>query len=66
MISTFWRSFKTAAWLGWQIESNWADPFLFFIYSVMKPLTGAAIIVVMYSIVTKAAFGYDGCILGDH
>jgi ABC-2 type transport system permease protein len=56
MKSTLWRSFKTAAWLGWQIESNWADPFLFFIYSVLKPVTGAAIIVVMYSVVTKAAF----------
>lgn len=56
MRSTLWRSFKTATWLGWQIESNWADPFLFFIYSVLKPVTGAAIIVVMYSVITKAAF----------
>lgn len=56
MKSTLWRSFKTAAWLGWQIESNWADPFLFIIYSVLKPLTGAGIIVVMYSVITKADF----------
>jgi ABC-2 type transport system permease protein len=26
------RSFRLAAWLGWQIESNWADPFLFAVY----------------------------------
>lgn len=56
MRSSLWRSFKTAAWLGWQIESNWADPFLFFIYSVLKPVTGAAIIVVMYSVITHADF----------
>jgi len=51
-----WRSFKVAAWLGWQIESNWADPFLFFIYSVVKPLAGAAILVVMYGIITNSNF----------
>ena len=31
-------SFFTAAWLGWQIESNWADPFLFAIYSIARPI----------------------------
>ena len=53
---TFWRSFKTAAWLGWQIESNWTDPFLFAIYSIVKPISSAAILVVMYSIITGADF----------
>jgi ABC-2 type transport system permease protein len=52
-----WRSLKTAAWLGWQIESNWASPFLFAIYSIVKPITGAAILVVMFGIVTDADFG---------
>ena len=52
----FWRSFKIAAWLGWQIESNWADPFLFAIYSLIKPLASAAILVVMYSVITQADF----------
>lgn len=52
-----WRSFKIAAWLGWQIESNWASPMLFAIYSVIKPLSGAALLVVMYSIITHGAFG---------
>ena len=45
-----------AAWLGWQIESNWTDPFLFAIYSIIKPLSGAAILVVMYSIVSGGNF----------
>lgn len=50
------RSFLTAAWLGWQIESNWADPFLFAVYSIVKPLAGAGILVVMYSIISKGNF----------
>ncbi|OGN95765.1 MAG: hypothetical protein A2Z71_08475 [Chloroflexi bacterium RBG_13_50_21] len=50
------RSFRTAAWLGWQIESNWTDPFLFAIYSIIKPLAGAAILVVMYSVITSGDF----------
>ena len=50
------RSFRIAAWLGWQIESNWTDPFLFAIYSVVKPLASAAILVVMYAIITQSNF----------
>ncbi len=50
------RSFLTAAWLGWKIESNWTDPFLFIIYSIVKPLAGAAILVVMYGVVSNANF----------
>ena len=50
------RTFRLSAWLGWQIESNWADPFLFAIYSIIKPLAGAAILVVMYSVITRADF----------
>jgi len=51
-----WRSFRLATWLGWQIESNWTDPFLFGIYSIIKPLAGAAILVVMYSVITNGDF----------
>jgi ABC-2 type transport system permease protein len=50
------RTFKSAAWLGWQIESNWADPFVFAIYMVVKPLASAAILVVMYGVITNGAF----------
>lgn len=46
------KTMKWAAWLGWQMESNWADPFLFIVYSVAKPIAGALILVVMYSIIT--------------
>src|SRR5688572_13567271 len=51
-----WTSLRTAAWLGWQIESNWASPALFALYSVIKPLTSAAIIVVMFGMVTQGNF----------
>jgi ABC-2 type transport system permease protein len=50
------RSFRVAAWLGWQIESNWTDPFLFAVYSIIKPLAGAGILVVMYSVITNGDF----------
>jgi ABC-2 type transport system permease protein len=49
-------SFRVAAWLGWQIESNWTDPFLFAIYSIIKPVAGAAILVVMYGVITGGDF----------
>jgi ABC-2 type transport system permease protein len=52
--SPFLRSFLTASWLGWQIESNWADPILFSIYSIARPIASILILVVMYSVVTDA------------
>jgi ABC-2 type transport system permease protein len=51
-----WASLRTAAWLGWQIESNWASPALFALYSIIKPLTSAAILVVMFGMVTQGNF----------
>ena len=56
-LKTLARSFFTAAWLGWKIESNWTDPFLFAIYSIVKPLAGAFILVVMYGVIAKGNFG---------
>ncbi len=47
------RSFRFAAWLGWQVESNWTDPFLFAVYSIIKPVAGVLILVVMYNVVTR-------------
>jgi ABC-2 type transport system permease protein len=54
--SEAWRSFKIAAWLGWQISSNWTDPFLFAIYSIIRPISRAAILVVMYGVITGGNF----------
>lgn len=49
------RAFVTAAWLGWQIESNWASPFLFAIYAIARPIASVLILVVMYSVITDGA-----------
>ncbi len=48
-----WRSLRVATWLGWQVESNWTDPFLFAVYSVVKPVAGALILVFMYLVVAR-------------
>ena len=48
-----WRSFRTAIGLGWAIESNWSDPFLFAVYTVAKPLAAAGILIVMFQVITQ-------------
>lgn len=47
-----WRTFRTAIGLGWAIESNWSDPFLFTVYTIAKPLAAALILVVMFQVIT--------------
>jgi ABC-2 type transport system permease protein len=54
MLSTFRRSFLPAAWLGWQVESNWTDPFLFVVFSILKPVSSVLILVFMYRAVSQA------------
>ena len=49
------KSFATAVRLGWQMEANWTDPILFFIYSVAKPLASALILVVMLDVISGGA-----------
>ncbi len=51
----WWRTLRVAYWLGWQIESNWTDPFLFFVYSIARPLGSVLILVFMYYVVARAA-----------
>src|SRR5919197_5975309 len=52
-----WRTLRCAAWLGWQIDSNWASPWLFVLYVLVKPLAGSLLLVCMYSAVRAAADG---------
>lgn len=47
-----WRSFRTAVGLGWAVEANWSDPFLFAVYTIAKPLAAALILVVMFQVIT--------------
>ncbi len=60
-LGRLWRTLTVAYWLGWQIESNWTDPFLFFIYSIARPLGAALILVFMYRVVAQ---GNRGALLG--
>ncbi|WP_376791649.1 ABC transporter permease [Thermoflexus sp.] len=55
---TIWHTLRTAAWLGWQIESNWTDPFLFMVYSVVKPIASVLILILMYKVVAQADFNH--------
>jgi ABC-2 type transport system permease protein len=50
-----WRAFSTAVRLGWQMEANWTDPLLFFIYSVAKPLASTLIFVVIIEVIGGAS-----------
>jgi len=49
-VNSYWRTFRNAAWLGWQMDSNWTEPWLFMVYSVVKPIAGAFILVLIYTI----------------
>jgi ABC-2 type transport system permease protein len=52
-----WRALRWSAWLGWQIESNWTEPWLFLVYVVIKPLTGSLLLVCMYFAARTASPG---------
>src|SRR3712207_4865826 len=45
------RTFRIARWLGWQVEGNWADPLVFFIFTILRPLASALILFVMYEVI---------------
>src|SRR6188472_995023 len=42
------RTLRWSTWLGWQIESNWADLRLFALYLIIKPITGSLVLVCMF------------------
>jgi ABC-2 type transport system permease protein len=52
-VSDHWRTLKQAAWLGWQMESNWTRPWLFLLYSVARPIAATLILVLMFVIVKQ-------------
>ena len=43
---------RASAWLGWQVEANWADPTLFLVYAIAKPLATTLILFFMVKIVS--------------
>jgi ABC-2 type transport system permease protein len=50
---------RTATRLGWQIESNWTDPLIFAIYSVIRPIAASLILVFMYLVITRGKTGTE-------
>ncbi len=43
-IGAILRTIKQAVWLGWKVETNWADPLVFAIYYLIKPIAGLLIV----------------------
>lgn len=51
------RTIRLAAWLGWQLETNWASPWLFALYMFIKPVCGSLMLVCMFYAARAAASG---------
>ena len=51
------RTLKLAAWLGWQLETNWASPWLFALYMIVKPVCGSLMLVCMFYAARSATGG---------
>jgi ABC-2 type transport system permease protein len=49
------RHLRAALVLGWRVESNWTDPVLFGIYTVVKPVASMLLLVVMVGVVGGSA-----------
>ncbi len=51
------RTLRLAAWLGWQLETNWASPGLFAVYMLIKPVCGSLMLVFMFYAARSATAG---------
>ncbi len=49
-VGTILRTVKQAVWVGWKVETNWADPLVFAIYYLVRPIAGLLIVGFMYLI----------------
>jgi ABC-2 type transport system permease protein len=56
-INTALRTVKQAIWLGWKVETNWADPLVFAIYYLIRPLAGLLIVGFIFIIGSTATGG---------
>jgi ABC-2 type transport system permease protein len=50
---------RAGAWIGWQVEANWTDPFLFVAFAIAKPLATTLILFLMTKIVSGGAVGAE-------
>ena len=46
------RGFGASTYLGWQVSSNWTSPLRFVVYSILRPVSAALILVVMYDVIS--------------
>jgi hypothetical protein len=53
------RAFRASVMLGWRLASNWTSPVLFVLYSVVRPVSAAFILVFMYRAVTGSGVQPD-------
>jgi len=49
-VNSILRTVKQAVWLGWKVETNWADPLVFAIYYMVRPIAGLLIVGFMFLI----------------
>ena len=49
------RHFRAALLLGWRVESNWTDPTLFAIYTMIRPVSSMLLLTFMVQIVGGSA-----------
>jgi ABC-2 type transport system permease protein len=56
-VSTILRTIKQAVWVGWKVETNWADPLVFAIYYLVRPIAGLLIVGFVFLIGSFASGG---------
>jgi ABC-2 type transport system permease protein len=51
------RTLRLSSWLGWQLDTNWANPWLFALYMFVKPMCGSLMLVCMFYAARHATGG---------
>lgn len=54
---------RSVAWLGWQIEGNWADALVFVTYWVARPLATALVLMGMYWAASGGRMGREAFVV---
>ena len=57
------RQFFYSAWLGWQMEANWAHPLEFLTYALVKPICHVLLLVFIY-LAVRSGDAQDGQFYG--
>jgi ABC-2 type transport system permease protein len=56
-VNAILRTIKQAIWVGWKVETNWADPLVFAIYYLIRPIAGLLIVGFIFLIGSYASGG---------